>query len=105
MRIGPFSETRMKKTAHRGFKDHNDTRHTELRMTMTRTTWNLVYQDCKATPFGYCLGDLSTNQKPSFEALDQSEALILAGFSVTRNKVRMSVLALVELRMKVTRAS
>ena len=47
---------------------------------MTCATWNQVYQDCKGTPFGNCLGALSTNQRPAFQALDQSEALILARF-------------------------
>ena len=41
MQIGPFRELRIKKTALGGIKDHNDTRHMELRMIMTRASWNL----------------------------------------------------------------
>ena len=54
MEIGPFREIRMIKTAPRGIKDDNDTRHVELkdekdratwnlRMTMTRASWNDVF--------------------------------------------------------------
>ena len=39
MQIGPFRELRMKKTALRGIKDHNDTRYVELRIIMTRASW------------------------------------------------------------------
>ena len=40
VQIGPFRELRMKKTALHGIKDHNDTRHVELRMTMERASWS-----------------------------------------------------------------
>ena len=40
VQIGPFRGLRMKKTALGGIKDHNDTRHVELRMTMTRASWS-----------------------------------------------------------------
>ena len=40
MEIGPFREIRMKKTAPRGIKDDNDTRHMELRIIMTRASWS-----------------------------------------------------------------
>ena len=39
-------------------------------------------QDQKGTPFERFLRDLSTNEKPVFWALDQSEASIFARFSV-----------------------
>ena len=39
-------------------------------------------QDLKGTPFENFLRDLSTNEKPAFWALDQSEAFILARISV-----------------------
>ena len=35
-------------------------------------------QDCKGTPFEKFLRDLSTNEKPAFRALDQSEASVSA---------------------------
>ena len=35
-------------------------------------------QDCKGTPFEIFLSDLSTNEKPAFWALDQSEAWVSA---------------------------
>ena len=37
-------------------------------------------QDYKVTPFKIFLRDLSTNEKPAFWALDQSQALISASF-------------------------
>ena len=37
-------------------------------------------QGRKGTPFEYLLRDLSTNEKPAFRALDQSEASVLARF-------------------------
>ena len=37
-------------------------------------------QGRKGTPFENFLRDLSTNEKPAFRALDQSEASVLARF-------------------------
>ena len=43
------------------------------------------FQVCKGTPFENFLGDLSTNEKPAFWALDQSEASISAKYPASAN--------------------
>ena len=40
-------------------------------------------QDCKGTPLENFLRDLSTNEKPGFRALDQSDATISAKYSAS----------------------
>ena len=46
-------------------------------------------QDHKGTPFEYFLGLFSANEKPLFWALNQSEALISARFSVLAESARL----------------
>ena len=47
-----------------------------------KNAWLAQVQGHKGTPFENLLRDLSTNEKPAFRALDQSEASVLARFEV-----------------------
>ena len=49
---------------------------------VVKNSWLVQVQDCKGTPLEYLLRDLSTNEKPAFWALDQSEASVSARFSL-----------------------
>ena len=47
-----------------------------------KNAWLAQVQGCKGNPFENYLRDLSTNERPAFRALDQSEALVSARFLV-----------------------
>ena len=59
---------------------------TRLKLTVKKSFKNAPlagFQDRKGTPFEHFRRVLSTNQKPGFRALDQSEASISAKFSAS----------------------